>query len=212
MYPELFNKGLQRIIPSNGEIFVPQQHAQEAHIVIPDDIVRFCTQYFQLITSNCEVIDPLCGLGTIPRVIKKRGGKCLGIEIDNDRYQTAAQLVGDDIILQGDFLTTPLKSHFYDCIFTSLPFAWFKDEDTFESLSSMYANRFQELLKSSGMILLDSLPKVEREGNIWPVAQLQARYLEENGFALQQVLVFENKKHIDVSALSVIMKFILADN
>jgi|GEM_PF-4350908 len=121
MYQELFNASQQRTIQSDGRIFIPQEHEHEAHTVIPDHIVHFCIHYFRLINSSCKVIDPLCGLGSIPRVFKEKGGKCLGVEIDNDRYKAAARLVGENTVIRGDFLTAPFRPHSFDCIFTSFP-------------------------------------------------------------------------------------------
>lgn len=207
MYLEKYKESLKRLIQSDGKLVLPKGHEHEAQIVVPDYIVKFCIHYFQLVGADCEVIDPLCGLGTIPRVIKEQGGRCLGVELDEIRYTTAVQLAGEESIIKGDFLTVPLIKNSFDCIFTSLPFAWFRDEETFLHLSPVYAQRFHDLLKKKGIVLLDSIPFVEREGSKWSVAERQCVYLEQNGFELKKILSFDNAQHVDINGLSVIMMF-----
>ncbi len=190
-----------------GDIVVPQGYQGETFFIVPDEIVITCINRFGLCYPGVRVLDPMCGVGTFPRVINTQGGICDGVEIDNERYEASVRFVGNLHIFKGDFRSVSLPALHYDCIFTSIPFAWFNNSQATEALDTSYTKRFRELLIPNGFVLLDSIPMLQQYGNDWPVAQLQAEYLIHNGFKLDEVIAFDNKKLTDLSARSVIMKF-----
>lgn len=195
------------VLKIEGVIVVPEDYRGEANIILPDEIVLECARRYELCRPKFRVLDPMCGVGTIPRVINTQGGICDGVEIDDARYETAVKSAGGSHIFRGDYRSTSLPFLLYDCIFTSLPFVWFKDSQTAEAVNSNYAQRFREILMPDGFILLDSMPLVQRLGKGWPVAQLQSEYLTKNGFRLNEIIAFDNKQHLDLDTRSVIMKF-----
>ncbi|HRN69915.1 MAG TPA: class I SAM-dependent methyltransferase [Candidatus Woesebacteria bacterium] len=203
-----FKEAYQRAksISIKGSIVVPKGYKGETNIIIPDEIVKYCAKKYNLLQNGKKVIDPMCGVGTIPRVINELGGDCIGCEIEMERHLIAASNTNGEI-LKGDFLTATIVIGKYDCIFTSMPFVWFKDLKAIEKLDSSYVKRFHEILKPSGIILIDSLPIVERNGEIWKVSEMQNEYFSRNGFTLTEITTFETEEHVDTSSKSVIMKF-----
>ena len=204
-----YNKGynLGEIVKINGDIFVPKGYKGDTNIIVPDEIVKYCAEHFGLLDPIEKVIDPMCGVGTIPRVINSLGGNCIGIEIDENRYLAAAQSVNSENLILGDFREVYGKKGMFKCIFTSMPFIWFRNVVPGLNVDQNFALKFAELLKPDGFVLLDSIPIVERDRQVWPVASLQSEYLNRNGFMLETVIIFDNKKHIDTSPHSVVMKF-----
>jgi hypothetical protein len=190
-----------------GAIVVPEGYRGEANIIVPDEIVLACIDRYGLCGSGVKVVDPMCGVGTIPRVITANGGYCDAAEINKERYQAAVRSCGATAILVGDFRQIQFPQPKYDCIFTSLPFAWFKDKQSMRGVEESYIKRFDELLVQNGFVLLDSMPLVQRMGEDWHVAQFQSEYFIEHGFSLSEVLVFDNKEHADINAQSVILRF-----
>lgn len=191
-------------IQTNGSIFIPPTYQGKTNFIIPDQIVNFCINKYDLLKKAMHILDPMCGIGTIPRIINQRGGYCLGIEIDANRLQHALDGINDNMFILGNCLETSIDNK-YQCIFTSLPFDWFKQND---QPVADYAIQFNRLLTEDGFILLDSIPYVNRDGQEWPVASNQCKYLEANGFKLIEITRFINDNHVDDTNESVIMKFL----
>ncbi len=193
-------------IKTDGKIVVPSHYTGETNFIIPDQIVNFCINKFSLL--KYKILDPMCGLGTIPRIINALGGHCMGIEINENRFNAALELVNKTYLMCADYLEVELHENSFHCIFTSLPFDWFKNSDT--KIDPKYVIKFNKLLTDDGFILLDSIPFVIRAGEKWAVASKQCAYLEANGFILDKVIRFKNAINVDCSDESVIMKFSFA--
>ena len=192
-------------IHTDGVITIPPMYTGKVNFIIPDKIVDYCIDHYGLLNNKAKVIDPMCGVGTIPRIINNRGGDCLGIEIDSDRFHAARQLPHFDKIKLGDYSKLEIENHAFNCLFTSMPFDWFKNETC--SIDDEHANRFIQLLKPDGFVLLDSIPFVQRDNEQWPVATRQCAYLTAHGFTLTNVMRFVNGVHEDCTNESVIMHF-----
>jgi SAM-dependent methyltransferase len=203
-----YQRAVRTTVKTDGQIFIPPGYEGEKSIIIPDEIVLFCVGKFGLDRPSIRVLDPMCGVGTIPRVLLAHGVDCVGVEIDDEKYIAASSVIDEAHLFHGDFRVVGLPTHSFDCIFTSLPFAWFRDKRAAAQVSPDYAQRFRDLLRpGGGFVLLDSLPRVDRDGGAWPVAELQAGYLINNGFAIGKVVAFSNASHVDADECSVIMKF-----
>ncbi|MFA6303340.1 MAG: class I SAM-dependent methyltransferase [Legionella sp.] len=191
-----------QIVSITDKVLAPPNYKGETSFSMPDQIVNFCINQYGLANDAVQVLDPMCGLGTIPRVINSQGGHCIGIEIDESRFNAALSVSHPERIQQGDFLQVELPEGSFDCIFTSIPFDWFKDNSI--HVNSEYAKKIKSLLTDEGFVLLDSVPLVERSGLQWPVGLRQCAYLEKNGFSLVEIIKFHN----DSEGESIIMKFI----
>ena len=189
------------------DIYTPPNYKGATNFIIPDQIVSYCIRQYELLNENVCVLDPMCGIGTIPRVINEKGGHCIGIEIDESRFKTALTVSDNNKIQQGSYLDIALAARGFHCIFTSMPFDWFKLNAA--PTHPDYAEKFKELLDEDGFILLDSVPLVRRAGEEWPVASRQCDYLEKNGFSLVEVTRFQSE--LENVGESVIMKFIPCD-
>lgn len=212
-YAEKYSKA--DVIETRGDIYVPPGYTGETAIIIPDAQVDYCAREFGLTqrkTNSIDVmygLDPMCGVGTIPRVINSLGGICFGCEMDPERFQAAQQTGTSNYIFEGDFRSIAFNQIRFDYIFTSMPFAWFKNTEAASNLNSGFARDFKKLLNPDGFLLLDSMPEVQREGEVWPVSEMQSRYFEDNGFILDRMVTFDNETHVDRSGSPVVMKFIL---
>jgi len=202
-FPEQYLKA--QIILVNTEVVVPSGHETESHIVIPDSIVNFCIDRYGLCEDGVRGIDPMCGLGTIPRVINAQGGQCWGIEKDERRYTTTASVVDPTYLYLGDFRQHPLEDQ-YNYVFTSMPFEWFENSRSVKMLNPRYARRLRRFLSSDGFLLLDTVWKAQREGVERNIAESQSQYLEKHGFSLEETFIFESgNPHSDNQ--SIILKF-----
>ena len=201
-YEAILNKAKSiRII---GTIFTPPEYKGATNFIIPDQIVSYCIDQYGLLNQDVCVLDPMCGIGTIPRVINEKGGNCIGIEIDENRFNLALMVSDNNKLKHGNYLSIGLSARGFQCMFTSMPFDWFKPNS--DPISPKYAEKFKELLTEDGFILLDSVPLVHRDGEEWPVASRQCDYLERNGFLLVEITRF--KSDIENVSESVIMKFV----
>ena len=190
----------------NDDIVVPPTYEGDTGFSMPDQIVSFCISQYGLLNDNVQVLDPMCGLGTIPRVINNQGGECIGIELDIKRFNAASSVSNGNHIQHGDFLKIELPENSFQCIFTSLPFDWFKQDNN--PVNPNYANKITQLLTDDGFVLLDSVPLIQRAGTSWPVALRQCHYLESNGFSLVEMIKFKNTTPTQEISESVIMKFL----
>lgn len=189
-------------------ITVPDGYDGDTSIIISDKIVEYCIDKFNLLVPYKSVIDPMCGVGTIPRVINSRGGMCIGCEIDHYRFQIALRMNDRKNIIEGDYRNIFLKPKSFDCIFTSMPFSWFKNFEIASEIDESFINRFHELLKPDGFVLIDSIPEVERSGEVWQVSETQVEYFSDNGFVLSDVLKFDNNEREGETSHSVVMCFV----
>src|SRR5258708_5555383 len=135
-----------RVIEAKSTIFVPPNYSGEKNIIMPDSVVNFCIDHFRLCKKGVKVIDPMCGVGTIPRVINSQGGNCIGVELDEERFKVASSVVDGRHLIKGDFTELNLFEHRFNCVFTSMPFLWFGGEILSGLPDPVYANRFAELL------------------------------------------------------------------
>lgn len=156
-----------------------------------------------------KVLDPLCGLGTIPRVILAEGGDCIGVESDIERYTYAAAMVKGADIRYGDYRRENLPRSAFDYIFTSFPFEWFRSSAIISHVNSDYAEWMKTHLSPHGSLLIDSLPLAHRENEYWPVAKNQSVYLINNGFSLRQVISFTEQRETG-PLTSVVMQSVIA--
>lgn len=159
---------------------------------------------YNLISSDVKTLDPLAGLGTIPRVINNLGGNSLGIENDAQRYNIAKEVNLPGAILHSDCLLVLPTLELVDCIFTSLPFSWFYD-DSFDD--KRYALAFYKILKDDGFLLLEVDEYVIRDGERYVIAEKQIAYFDDNGFNLADKITFKLKKHVDILDESLVLKF-----
>ena len=77
------------VIQINGDLVIPPTYKGDTNFIIPDQIVLFCMDQYDLTKQDVRVLDPMCGIGTIPRVINRHGGNCMGIELDEYRFKVA---------------------------------------------------------------------------------------------------------------------------
>ena len=191
-----------KTIKITTDVVTPPDYNGKKNFVIPDQIVEFCIEEYALLNDNMRVLDPMSGLGTIPRIINAKGGHCIGIEIDDIRFKASLKLTQNNNIFHGDFLKITPLPHDYRCIFTSIPFDWFKN--IADAPSSIYADKFKQLLSNDGFILLDSVPIVSDLNHDHPIASRQCDYLENNGFSLIEMIKFHdasNEKNINESVI-----------
>jgi SAM-dependent methyltransferase len=186
-------------------VTAPAMYQGVTNFLTPDQIVHFCISRYNLINNGVRVLDPMCGLGTIPRVINECGGDCVGIEIDADRFNVALSVLDKNKLKLGDYLTLELPKYSFHCIFTSLPCEWFKQHH--EHVPPDHAKRFKQLLAPKSFILLDSVPTVIRAGQKWPVAARQCDYLEHHGFSLVEMIKFNSDEPANKKDESIVMKF-----
>lgn len=200
-YNEMYQKS--PIIKVDGQIWVPPGYKGETNIIIPNSIVQYCINKYALNRSGIKGLDPMCGTGTIPRVINSQRGNCMGVEIDSQAFKTALVASDGQSFLFGDFTSLDLPVNSFDYIFTSMPFVWFGDPNSKTPVNPVYANTFKKLLTVNGFILLDSVPMAVRNRSSREVAQLQSEYLAQNGFHIKEVLTFDGTER------SVIIKLCL---
>lgn len=193
------------VVHTDGVITVPTMYDGAVNFIIPDKIVDFCIERYRLLNNNSPIIDPMCGVGTIPRIINQRGGNCTGVEIDISRYKATQSDAHADKIIHGNYLEAGLAAQKFYCLFTSMPFDWFKHD--YHSVDSVHASKFKQLITDDGFVLLDSIPMVDRDGTAWPVARRQSEYMETHGFSLVEIIRFINHDHTDCTNESVIMQF-----
>lgn len=200
--PTLYTTGI--IQPPEG-----YDDKQEIVIIIPDDIVGTCTNLYRLNREGFVVLDPMSGFGTIPRVVQQMGGKAFGCEIDEQRYFASVANGAQNISL-GDFRDAGISDGSVDCIFTSIPFAWFKNSEEMAGVDPNFAQEFKRILAPGGFILLDTIQTVHREGEEWHVAENQCSYLTDNGFEIQDIVRFKSTDPNDPNPESLIIKFVVA--
>ncbi len=75
-----------------GTFHIPEG-APNPEFVLPDEVVAYMAAAYGLCKPNMRGIDPMCGTGTIPRVINRAGGCCDGIDLDPAHVAIARQEV-----------------------------------------------------------------------------------------------------------------------
>lgn len=189
----------------DSRVMAPKCYDGITNFMTPDQIVHYCVDRYGLANPGIKVIDPFCGLGTIPRVINDRGGDCLGVEIDNERFQVALTVIDKERLIRGDCLHIETLEHHFHCIFTSLPCEWFKG--TIEDIPLSYVKKFKYFLQENGFIILDTVSSVYRDGETWLVASKQCDYFEKHGFRLVEKINVNTKATDKKADPSVILKF-----
>jgi hypothetical protein len=198
------------VIPIKGEIFVPEKYKGRQEIIIPDEVVHYCIDYFDLAKPGKKGLDPMAGVGTIPRIINAAGGDCLGIELAKEQYEAAIRANHGENILHGDFLevAADIPTGSIDYIMYSPPFVWYKNEESIEKIDPRFFREFKRVLNpKTGYVLLDTLPFVERDKSKYKLAKRQAEHFAQSGFNFIDVLAFDTAVHIDESSTSLIMQF-----
>lgn len=167
----------------NGAVYVPKGMKSDPHTIVPDEVVARCVELYDLAAPGKHGLDPMCGVGTIPRIIMSMGGICDAIEIDAHQYKIAkSELPPGAHIVHGDCLQTP-ATRTYDYIYTSLPLGWFERPG---ELRADFAHLFRQLLKPGALLLIDADDITERDGRTWPVAERQIDYFTRNGFRFDE--------------------------
>lgn len=176
------------MIPIDGTVHIPKGLQTDPHFIVPDEVVARSAQKFGLLRPSMRGFDPMCGVGTIPRIIHQLGGHCDGMEIDERQYVVAKHAVSHDTsVLLGDCLSAvPLQV--YDYVYTSPPFAWFKGG---QLPGPKCAEAFRSFLKPGGTLIIDTADKAVRGIEAWNVADIQVRYFSNHGFNLKQILKFK---------------------
>lgn len=195
---------MNNLVKILGNLTIPDGWNGDTNFIIADEKVIWCANKYNLATLGIRCVDPMAGLGTIPRIINNLGGYCIGIEVDQKRYRVAAKMNKMGTIIQGDCLLELPKLKPFDCIFTSLPFSWF--EDTILA-NQRYAQAFFNSLKQDGFLLLETDEFINRTGTKRFIAKNQIRYLEENNFVLKDTITFRAKEHADVCEDSMVLMF-----
>ena len=130
-------------------------------------------------------IDPMCGAGTIPRVIIGMGGACDAIDIDPHQYAiTKQELPSNASVKLGDCMRLPAPVRRYDYVYTSIPFEWFNDY--LHDIPRGLARSFRRLLRPGGILLIDTDDVTERDGRSWQFAKTQITYFVANGFRFDE--------------------------
>jgi trans-aconitate methyltransferase len=180
-------------IEIKGDIYVPEGLQSDPRFILPDEIVTYCSSRFDLARAGKRGIDPMCGVGTIPRVITARGGHCDAAEIDPHQYAVARKELPPRVsVTLGDCMTLR-PAQLYDFIYTSVPFVWFEHYP--EGLTSNLAAAFRRMLKPGGMLIIDTDEIAKRDGRSWHVASAQVAYFTENGFQFDEAIHFAATSH-----------------
>ena len=117
------------------------------------------------------------------------GLRSVGVELDATRYAIASRMAGEQaLIMPGDFRNVLPRDVTYDCIFTGLPWDWFRNQQTMAAIEHDIFTTMYDLLKPSGQLLIDSTYRVVRDEMIMPISTHQAAYLAGHGFRLTGVL------------------------
>lgn len=168
-----------------GDVYIPVGLLSDPHMIVPDEVVTSCAQEYKLAAPGLRGLDPMCGVGTIPRVISAMGGLCDAIDIDPHHHAIAKRELPISVkITLGDCLNLPPPAEPYDYIYTSVPFGWF--EPLPHGLGADLATAFRRLLKPEGMLLLDSDDETKRDGRTWPLAKAQIDYFTYHGFRFDE--------------------------
>jgi len=175
------------ILEIDGTIHIPAGLQSDPRFIMPDEVVADRVREYQLAAPGLRGIDPMCGVGTIPRVIAAMGGICDAIELDIYQYTVAkAELPTEAVIIYGDcLLVQPTTT--YDYIYTSMPFAWFEHSN---GPDAAFAQVFRRMLKPGGILILDSDDIARRNGRTWPLAELQIAFFTAHGFRCNEAKRF----------------------
>jgi SAM-dependent methyltransferase len=183
LYPMIMSESKDEIdtyVKIMTDIHIPKGLKTDPRFIVPDEVVRLCAEEFGLVTLIG--IDPMCGVGTIPRVIAELGGRCDAIDVDPTQVAIARHELSDSVLLmQGDSLKVQLPIT-YDYIYTSVPFVWFASA----ALPNDELGRvFRQILKPGGTLLVDSDQTTERDGQTWHLAERQKQYFSKHNFRFE---------------------------
>ncbi|MDB5175553.1 MAG: hypothetical protein JWM81_411 [Candidatus Saccharibacteria bacterium] len=182
------------IVHVPGDFYVPRGFTGDTRTIVPDSVVMWMANEYDLTHNGLLGLDPACGAYTIPRVLRTLGATQVdACDIDANNFkissEEAASLtargLGVGITKLGD-MTQLFFDDKYDYIYTSLPFNWFGDDP----LSPHYAMTLRHLIADTGMLLIDSAIHVIREDKKVPVASRQIKYFEALGFTLEKQINF----------------------
>lgn len=173
----------------DGQPYVPVGTPHPDYIV-PDEIVLESARDYGLLAPGLRGLDPMCGVGTIPRVISAAGGHCDGIEIDHEHFRVARSALPASVtLIEGDCLD--LRPSRYDYIYTSPPFKLFFTPD-----DGRMAKAFMRMLDPGGHLVIDGADEIDWGSGPRRVADAQTRYFTDHGFRHVQTLRFRtNPRH-----------------
>lgn len=171
-----------------GRFYIPDG-APYPEFVLPDDVVEDRARRYGFLMPNVRGIDPMCGTGTIPRVINGLGGECHGIELDPVHYDmAAAQVPVGTVLVRGDCrkVVMPYHNIGYHYIYTSIPF------DILLRLQpdDRFAIAFNRLLAPGGVLLIDSALSAVRDGEARNPAAATIAYFGKHHFYLKEQQTF----------------------
>lgn len=177
--------------------YVPEGYDGPTEAILPDSVVEFTANRLGLPGNGLRVIDPACGVGTIPRVLRGLGVELVdGGDIDPKRYETARYIadrlnsrgIGQGTVVNTDMAELP-RRYGYDAMYVSLPFDLFPEGMPGPDLASSLASQ----LRNRGMLIVDSAEMATRNGQQIPVAERQIRYFEKYGFTLADKVTYETE-------------------
>jgi|GEM_PF-3367857 len=189
----------------DDKIYIPVGLKSDPRFLVPEAVVELTTDRYELATPGRRGIDPMCGIGTMPRIIQRMGGKCDAIEIDSNQYTIARSELstGADIKL-ADCLTKEMGGTLegvYDYVYTSVPFLWFKDypdggpsDRPGDGLRDKLGPSFRRMLKRRGILIIDCDDIAVRDGRSWPLAKYEIDYFTQHGFRFDESTRFSLKK------------------
>jgi phosphoglycerate dehydrogenase-like enzyme len=169
------------VVPIEGSIFVPEGMVRDPASILPDEVVEYTAQRYDL--HHKRGCDLMCGVGTIPRVITRLGGICNAWEIDPEQQRVANETLGGRLwVGLGDALKYSAEER-YDYIYTSVPFSWFKPG---AEPSAQLGRAFWRTLKPGGILIIDSDDFTVRGDQAWSLANRQIEYFERHGFQFDE--------------------------
>lgn len=175
-------------VKTAANIHIPPGLTSDPCFIVPDGVVTACVKAYNLAAPYLRGIDPMCGVGTIPRVITALGGSCDAIEIDVYQYTVAKKELPKNVALIHADCFTYRPATPYDYIYTSPPMAWFKQYPA--GITGQLAQTLKRLLKPGGLLIMDSDDFTYRREESWPVAEAQIEYLTAHGFQFKEAKKF----------------------
>jgi len=176
-------------ITVEGRFHVPEG-APRPEYILPDDVVEDRARRYGFLLPGVRVIDPMCGTGTIPRVINRLGGECHGIELDPVHYAIAAsETPPGTVLVQGDCTKVIMPYHTrggYHYIYTSIPFYILLSRYPDDRL----AITFNRLLAPGGGVLIDSARSAARHDQTVNPAAATIRYFGRHHMYLRDEQTF----------------------
>jgi predicted O-methyltransferase YrrM len=179
---------------TEGRFYIPEG-APNPEYILPDDVVLYTAQRYGLLQPNMRGIDPLVGTGTIPRVINKAGGDCIGIELDPTHHAIARRETPPGTVIRlGDCTKVYLPQYELGLhyVYTSPPFDLILHHP---AEMDKIAVAFGWMLRPGGMLVIDSADEAVRHGRPIRPAAATIALLSRYGFHLQEALRFRTTSH-----------------